>query len=170
MNRKQIIRFLCLAAVGFSLTLGPIGSDPAWAAGRANRRIAPPGHIVNIGPKSPAKERIRLAGRPLSTREKKRLQEKWRSMTPQQRQTYRHKMQKFNSLPDKDKQLIRRRHDQLRQMSPSDRRRLQQNLNQWDKLSPKERQGIRRRFLNQPPPPPQPTRRRTAPSKGGGGS
>ena len=166
MNRKLIIQFLCLAAVGVALSLGPICSGPAQAAGRSGWKIVQPDRLVEIDRKPSTGRRIRLADRNLSVQEKKRLQQKWQSMTPQQRQQYRRKMQKFNKLPDKDKQLIRRRHNQLREMSPSDRRRLQQKLNQWDKLSPKEQQVIRQRFLNQPTKT-KPNRRQPIPSSGG---
>lgn len=166
MNRKLIIQILGLAAVAAALALGPIGPGPARAAGRNGWKIAQPDRLVEIDRRPSTGRRIRLADRNLSVQEKKRLQKKWQSMTPRQRQQFRQKMQKFNQLPAKDKQLIRRRHNQLREMSPSDRRRLQKKLNQWDKLSPKEQQVIRQRFLNQPNNI-KPNRRQSIPSSGG---
>jgi hypothetical protein len=75
----------------------------------------------------------------------KKYQE-WQSLTPQEKDTMRHRMNQLNQMPPQDRQHFQGLFDKWQQLSPSERRQIERALDNWDNLSPKERESIRKRF------------------------
>ena len=76
------------------------------------------------------------------------LRQKWQSMPQDQKDEYRRRLEKFKRLDPQDRELYRRRYQQYQKLPPQDRQRLRQQLDKWDNLSPQERDRIRQKFLN----------------------
>ena len=75
----------------------------------------------------------------------KKYQE-WQSLTPQEKDTMRHRMNQLNQMPPKDRQHFQRLFDEWQQLSPGEHRQIERALDNWDNLSPQERESIRKRF------------------------
>lgn len=75
----------------------------------------------------------------------KNLQE-WQTLTPQQKDTMRHRMNQLNQMPPQDRKHFQRLFDKWQQLSPGERRQIERALDDWDNLSPQGRDSIRRRF------------------------
>jgi hypothetical protein len=75
----------------------------------------------------------------------KKYQE-WQSLTPQQRDTMRHRMNQLNQMPPQDRQHFQRLFNKWQKLTPSERQQIERELDNWDSLPPQERESIRRRF------------------------
>ena len=75
----------------------------------------------------------------------KKYQE-WQSLTPQEKDTMRHRMNQLNQMPPQDRQHFQGLFDKWQQLSPGERRQIERALDNWDSFSSKERETIRRRF------------------------
>ena len=75
----------------------------------------------------------------------KKYQE-WQSLTPQEKDTMRHRMNQLNQMPPQDRQHFQRLFDKWQQLSPSERRQIERALDNWDSLSSNEKESIRKRF------------------------
>ena len=75
----------------------------------------------------------------------KKYQE-WQSLTPQQRDTMRHRMNQLNQMPPQDRQHFQRLFNKWQKLSPRERQQIQRELDNWDHLPPQERESIRQRF------------------------
>jgi hypothetical protein len=72
--------------------------------------------------------------------------QEWQSLTPQQKDTMRHRMNQLNQMPSQDRKHFQRLFDKWQQLSPGERRQIERALDNWDNLSPQGRDSIRRRF------------------------
>lgn len=75
----------------------------------------------------------------------KKFQE-WQSLTPQEKDTMRHRMNQLNQMPSQDRQHFQRLFNQWQELSPDERRQIERALDQWDHLPSQEREAIRKRF------------------------
>jgi hypothetical protein len=72
--------------------------------------------------------------------------QEWQSLTPQERDTMRHRMNQLNQMPPQDRQHFQRLLNKWQQLSPGERQQIERELDNWDNLPPQERDSIRRRF------------------------
>jgi len=73
---------------------------------------------------------------------------RWQEAPPEDRRRLEQRMEKWNQMPQQEKEQYRHRYQQYRRLSPEEQRRLQRDLDQWDQLSPRERDAIRKKFNN----------------------
>lgn len=72
--------------------------------------------------------------------------QEWQSLTPQQKDTMRHRMKQLNQMPPQDRKHFQRLFDKWQQLSPGERGQIERALDNWDNLSPQEKESIRKRF------------------------
>lgn len=72
----------------------------------------------------------------------------WQSLTPQEKETLRRRMDQLNRMPPQDRRHLQHLNDRLQQLSPDERGQLQRALDNWNNLSPSEKEAIRRKFGN----------------------
>ncbi|AQU99517.2 hypothetical protein B2D07_01120 [Desulfococcus multivorans] len=85
----------------------------------------------------------------LSPEEKAGLQKKlrqWRSLSPEEQQKMRRKMDRLNRMPPESQRLYQKRFKQWRELSPQERQRIKRQLKDWESLSGEEKRSIRGRF------------------------
>jgi hypothetical protein len=70
----------------------------------------------------------------------------WQSLSPEQKEMLRQRMDRYRDLSPQERDLYQRRHRQWQSLSPEERDRIQEDLRHWQSLSPQERDAIRRRF------------------------
>lgn len=63
-------------------------------------------------------------------------EQRWRKMTPEQREQARERYEHFKQLSPEEQARIRERYEHFHQLSPEQRNELRE---QWDKMSPEER-------------------------------
>ncbi len=72
--------------------------------------------------------------------------QEWQSLTPQEKDTMRHRMNQLNQMPLQDRQHFQRLFNQWQQLSPGERRQIERALDKWDQLPAQEKESIRKRF------------------------
>ena len=72
--------------------------------------------------------------------------ERWRSMTPDQREAWRKRLEKFRSLPPGQQESLRERFQHFRSMTPQDRDALRKNYQRFNRLPADERTVLLRRY------------------------
>ncbi|MDZ7580170.1 MAG: DUF3106 domain-containing protein [Deltaproteobacteria bacterium] len=118
----------------------------AWCTPPEGRRV----DLHSHGPKVPSGKIDRLPHLMVGNKNggfQKNYRE-WQSLTPQEKETLRRRMDQLNRMPPQDRRHLQHLNDRLQQLSPDERGQLQRALDNWNNLSPSEKEAIRRKFGN----------------------
>lgn len=74
--------------------------------------------------------------------DKREGEQRWRKMTPEQREQARERYEHFKQLPADEQARIRERYEHFNQLPPEQRKALRE---QWNKMSPEERKAFNKR-------------------------
>ena len=142
-HRREKRTSLCRGVVVLAVLLLAISSEVAWGA---TPRILQSETVILPIPKDLVKGGVILftTGSKNGGFEKK--YQEWQSLTPQQRDTMRHRMNQLNQMPPQDRQHFQRLFNKWQKLSPRERQQIQRELDNWDNLPPQERESIRQRF------------------------
>lgn len=74
--------------------------------------------------------------------DKREGEQRWKKMTPEQREQARERYEHFKQLPAEEQERIRERYEHFNQLPPEQRKALRE---QWDKMSPEERKAFNKK-------------------------
>ena len=142
-HRREKRTSLCCGVVVLAVFLMAIPSKFAWGA---TPRIPQSETIILPLLKDLGKGGAILFTAGSKNRGFEKKYQEWQSLTPQQRDTMRHRMDQLNQMPPQDRQHFQRLFNKWQKLSPRERQQIQRELDNWDNLPPQERESIRQRF------------------------
>lgn len=74
--------------------------------------------------------------------DKREGEQRWKKMTPEQREQARERYEHFKQLPVDEQERIRERYEHFNQLPPEQRKALRE---QWNKMSPEERKAFNKK-------------------------
>ena len=136
----------CCGVLSIIAILVFASASAAWCTSRNGRQANIQGHRFRVQNDNIDQVRILIADK--KNGRFQRNYREWQSLTPQEKETLRRRMQQLNRMPPQNRRHLQDLNDRWQQLSPAERGQLQRALDNWNNLSPSEKEAIRRRFGN----------------------